>query len=94
MATINGARALGIDQVTGSLEIGKSADFIAIKLDELETLPVYHPDSQIVYAASRQQVTDVFVAGKQLLRQRELLTLDEEKLKATAMQWRDKIRQL
>ena len=92
MATINGAKALGIDKVTGSLTIGKSADFIAIKLDELETLPIYYPESQIVYAASRHQVTDVFVAGKQLLRNRELLTLDEEKLKATAMAWRDKIR--
>jgi 5-methylthioadenosine/S-adenosylhomocysteine deaminase len=92
MATLNGARALGIDKVTGSLAIGKSADFIAIKLDELETLPIYYPESQIVYAASRSQVTDVFVAGKQLLRNRELLTLDEEKLKAVAGMWRDRIR--
>jgi 5-methylthioadenosine/S-adenosylhomocysteine deaminase len=91
MATLNGARALGIDKVTGSLKIGKSADFIAIKLDELETLPIYYPESQIVYAASRSQVSDVFVAGKQLLRKRELLTLDEEKLKAVAESWRKKI---
>jgi 5-methylthioadenosine/S-adenosylhomocysteine deaminase len=91
MATLNGAKALGIDKVTGSLKTGKSADFIAIKLDELETLPVYYPESQIVYAASRSQVTDLFVAGKQLLRKRELLTLDEDKLKAIANSWREKI---
>ncbi|MES2217691.1 MAG: TRZ/ATZ family hydrolase [Pseudomonadota bacterium] len=91
MATLNGAKALGIEKVTGSLSVGKSADFIAIKLDELETLPVYYPESQIVYSASRSQVTDVFVAGKQLLRKRELLTLDEEKLKANAQEWREKI---
>jgi 5-methylthioadenosine/S-adenosylhomocysteine deaminase len=91
MATINGAKALNIDKVTGSLTIGKSADFIAINLDEMETLPVYHPDSQIVYAASRHQVTDVWVKGKQLMKNRELLTLDEEKLKATAKNWQKKI---
>jgi 5-methylthioadenosine/S-adenosylhomocysteine deaminase len=94
MATLNGAKALGIDTVTGSLTTGKSADFIAIKLDELETLPVYHPDSQIVYAASRHQVTDVFVAGRALLRNRELITLDEAKLKAIANKWREKIQKL
>ena len=75
MATINGAKALGLEQETGSLTVGKSADVIAIDLDHLETLPLYCPVSQIVYAASRQQVTDVWVAGKQLLKQRQLTTL-------------------
>ena len=93
MATINGAQALGIEKVTGSLTAGKSADFIAINLDELETLPVYHPASQIVYAASRHQVTDVWVAGKQLLKNRELQTLDEDRLKSVAKSWREKISQ-
>jgi 5-methylthioadenosine/S-adenosylhomocysteine deaminase len=91
MATLNGAKALNMDKVTGSLTKGKAADFIAINLDEIETLPIYHPESHIVYAASRNQVTDVFVAGKQLLKNRKLLTLDEEKLKATAERWRQKI---
>lgn len=92
MATINGARALGIDQVTGSLEAGKSADFIAIDFNEIETQPLYHPISQIVYAAGRNQVTDVWVAGKQLLKDRKLTTLDEKDLIARAQTWRKRIK--
>lgn len=91
MATLNGAKALGIDKLTGSITVGKSADFAVIQLDELETLPLYHPHSQIVYAASRNQVTDVWVKGKQLLKNRKLTTLDEEALKAKAKAWRAKI---
>lgn len=92
MATINGARALGIDHLTGSLTPGKAADFIAIQLDELETQPLYHPISQIVYAASRHQVTDVWVAGKQLLKNRQLQTLDEKELLNKAQIWRNRIK--
>jgi len=92
MATLNGAKALGIDDVTGSLKIGKAADFIAINLEAIETLPVYHPVSQIVYSASRSQVTDVWVAGKQLLKNRELTTLDEQDLIKKAKYWGEKIR--
>ncbi|MHB1948283.1 MAG: TRZ/ATZ family hydrolase [Gammaproteobacteria bacterium] len=91
MATLSGAKALGIDHITGSLVTGKAADFIAINLDEIETLPHYHPTSQIVYAASRNQVTDVWVAGKQLLKDRKLLTLDEQELKDKADYWAKKI---
>ncbi len=91
-ATLHGAKALGIDGVTGSLTIGKSADFVAINLDAIETLPVYHPISQIVYSAARSQVTDVWVCGKQLLKNRELLTLDEQELIAKAKHWGEKIK--
>lgn len=91
MATIRGAKALGIEHDTGSLTVGKSADFIAIKLDEIETMPLYHPVSQIVYSASRRQVTDVWVKGKQLLKERALLTLDEAEVKAKTNEWRDLI---
>lgn len=94
LATINGAKALGIDHITGSIEIGKAADFIAMNLDELETMPVYNPLSQVVYSSSRQQVTDVWVAGKQLMKNRQLTTLDEHELKAKANQWRGKIKSL
>ncbi len=92
MATINGAKALGIDKKTGSLTAGKSADFIAINLEEIETQPLYQPISQIVYSASRHQVTDVWVAGKQLMKNRQLLTLDEKELLAKAQNWRKKIK--
>lgn len=91
LATQNGAKALGIDHLTGSLVVGKAADFIAIHLDEIETLPLYHPVSQIVYSSSRQQVTDVWVAGKQLMKNRKLTTLDESELKAKARAWGEKI---
>lgn len=92
-ATLHGAKALGIDAITGSLVIGKSADMVAINLDAIETLPVYHPISQIIYSASRSQVTDVWVAGKQLLKNRELTTLNEHELMAKAKQWGEKIKQ-
>lgn len=92
MATLNSAKALGIDHLTGSLTIGKSADFIAIDLNQLETQPLYHPLSQIVYSAGRNQVTDVWVCGKQLLKNRMLTTLDEKELIAKAHYWSEKIR--
>jgi 5-methylthioadenosine/S-adenosylhomocysteine deaminase len=92
LATINGARALGIEKLVGTLEIGKAADFIAITLDEIETLPLYHPTSQLIYAAGRDQVTDVWVNGKQLLKNRQLLTLDEGALKDKARYWQQKIK--
>lgn len=92
MATINGAKALGIDHITGSLTPGKAADFIAIDLEQIETQPLYNPISQIVYAASRNQITDVWVAGKQLLKNRDLLTLNEKELINKAQTWRKKIK--
>lgn len=92
MATINGAKALGIDHYTGSLKPGKAADIIAINLDDVSTQPVYHPISQVVYAASRQQVSDVWVAGKRVLKNRELTTLDQKELIAKAQSWRNKIK--
>ena len=91
MATLNGARALGIADQTGSLEVGKSADMIAVSLDSIETLPMYNPVSQLVYSCSRNNVTDVWVAGKQLLHNRKLTTLDEAGLIAKAKNWQDKI---
>lgn len=92
MATIHGAKALGIDHLTGSLEPGKAADFIAIDLEQIETQPLYHPLSQVVYAASRNQVTDVWIAGKHLLKDRKLTTLDEKELLIKAKTWRKKIK--
>ncbi len=81
MATINGAKALGIDDITGSLEVGKSADIIAVNFDTIETIPVYDPISHLVYCSSREHVTDVWIAGKQRLTDRILNTIDEKKLK-------------
>jgi len=91
MATINGAKALGLDTCCGSLSIGKAADVIAIDLAHLETQPLYCPVSQIVYAASRQQVTDVWVAGKRLLKQRQLTTINIDDLKAKITEWQHRL---
>ena len=91
MATRGGAKALGFGQEIGSIEIGKAADVIAVDLDRFETLPVYHPVSQLVYAACREQVTDVWVNGKQLLKDRVLTTIDEQDLRSTIEGWRKKI---
>jgi len=91
MATINGAKALGLDACCGSLSVGKAADVIAIDLNYLETQPLYCPVSQIVYAASRQQVTDVWVAGKQLLKQRQLTTINVDDLKAKIAVWQRRL---
>jgi 5-methylthioadenosine/S-adenosylhomocysteine deaminase len=91
MATINGAKALGLEQETGSLSIGKSADIIAIDLDDLEMQPLYNPVSQIVYAASRQQITDVWVAGKRLLKQRQLTTVNLPALRKKILGWQEKL---
>jgi 5-methylthioadenosine/S-adenosylhomocysteine deaminase len=88
LATLNGARALGMERKIGSLQPGKAADMIAIDLDGIETLPMFDPLVQLVYASSRHQVTDVWVAGKQLMKDRQLLTLDEMALKEKARLWR------
>jgi len=92
LATINGAKTLGLDHLIGSLHPGKEADFIAINLEQIETQPLYHPISQVVYAASRNQVSDVWVKGKKLLKNRELTTLNEKELLNKAQYWRQKIR--
>lgn len=92
MATLGGAKALGLDSEIGSLLAGKSADCIAVDLNAAATQPVYNVFSQLVYAASRDQVSDVFVAGRALLRNRQLTTLDESAAIARAGEWQRKIR--
>jgi len=93
MATINAAKALGIDKQTGSLEVGKAADLIAIDLSSLESQPLYDPLSQLVYATSRDQVRHLWVAGQQLLKERQLTTLDEVEIVKKTQQWQAKISQ-
>jgi 5-methylthioadenosine/S-adenosylhomocysteine deaminase len=91
MATLNGASALGLGDQTGSLVKGKWADVAAINLDTLETRPLYDPVSQLVYASSREQVSDVWVAGRHLLKQRHLTTLDGAEILARAQTWQQRI---
>lgn len=91
MATLNGAKALGLDTEIGSLEIGKSADITAIRLDAIETQPLFDPISDLVYAASRQQVSDVWVRGQRLLQDRNLTTLDIRAISEKAALWRGRL---
>ncbi len=91
MATLNGAKALGLEEYIGSLEIGKAADITAIDLGELAMQPVYNPASQLVYTHSGQAVTHVWVEGKCLLKNRELQTLNEREILGKANWWRKQI---
>jgi len=91
MATINGAKALGLDHLTGSLKKGKLADITAINLDTIETQPVFEPISSIVYSTSREQISDVWVQGKHLLNNRKLTTIDEKQIRENARTWGKKL---
>ena len=93
-ATFAGARAMGLDQYIGSLEVGKQADIIAIDLSQVETLPLYDVVSQLVYAGSRQLVSDVWIAGQIKLNNRQLVDIDIDKVKATARQWQTTIQSI
>ena len=87
MATLNGARALGWEERIGSIEPGKWGDLCAVRLDAIETQPVYHVTSQLVYAASRRQVCDVWVAGVRRLAQGEVPGMDLQALRDNARRW-------
>ena len=91
MATLNGARALGLEDHTGSLELGKFADMVAFDLTRLAQQPIYDPVSQLIYSGGRECVKHLWVGGKQLLQDRQLLRMDEQRVIATAQEWGRKI---
>ena len=91
MLTINGACALGMEEEIGSIEPGKQADLCAIDLDHPATQPLHHVVSQIIYAASRSQVSDVWVAGRRLLNSGSLATIDEAGVTKAAARWQRKL---
>jgi 5-methylthioadenosine/S-adenosylhomocysteine deaminase len=92
MATLGGAKALKLEHKIGSLEIGKEADMVAVNLNHLFTTPCFDPFSQIVYAASRTQVTDVWIAGKRLLKNSELTHIQLTDLIEEARPWIEQAR--
>lgn len=92
MATINGARALGMADQIGSIEVGKKADLIALDLNCLNTQPLYDPVAQIVYAASSRQVSHVWIDGVAQLSEFEFCHLDSDELIAKAAMWAQKIK--
>ncbi len=91
MATINGAKSLGLEEITGSLETGKAADCIAVDLDALHSQPCYDVVSNIVYSAASNQVSDVWVAGRAQLHDGDLQHFDTRKLIEMATRWSQQI---
>jgi 5-methylthioadenosine/S-adenosylhomocysteine deaminase len=90
-ATLNGAKAIGQEATIGSIEVGKQADFAAVRLSELETQPLFHVVSQLVYATVRHQVSDVWIAGKRKLAARELVGMDTTAILERTRAWRERI---
>jgi 5-methylthioadenosine/S-adenosylhomocysteine deaminase len=91
IATMGGAKAIGMDDIIGSITPGKQADLVLVDVDALETQPMYHAISQLVYAAGRHQVSDVWIAGKRKLADGELVDMDSVAIRARARQWRQRI---
>lgn len=91
MATINAATALGIGDQTGSLEVGKAADLIAISCEEVSMTPIFDHHSHLVYATDRHCVSDVWVAGQTLLQDGELTTLDLQQIRHESRDWAQRL---
>ena len=92
MATITGARALKLDSMIGSLEKGKRADLITIRLDAPHAVPMYNVYSQLVYALKASDVADVMVNGREIVRDRKMLTVDQAAVMAKAAEYQERIR--
>ncbi|RDY65521.1 TRZ/ATZ family hydrolase [Lysobacter soli] len=90
-ATLGGARALGFEAKIGSIEPGKQADVVCVDLGQIETQPLHHVVSQLIYATGRHHVSDVWIAGRAKLRERMLVDMDAAALVANARQWRERI---
>ena len=91
MATLDAARALRRDHEIGSIEPGKLADLTCIDLLRCNSQPVYDPVSQLVYATRADQVSDVWVGGRQLLDQGELTTINRESIFRRSREWQQRI---
>jgi len=92
MATIDGARAMGMEKEIGSLEAGKRADLIVVSMASARQTPMYDPVSHIVYVTRGDDVRTTIVNGKVLMRDRRVLTLDRRQVLAEASQFADKVR--
>jgi 5-methylthioadenosine/S-adenosylhomocysteine deaminase len=92
MATIGGARALGLEDRIGSLEPGKRADVIVVNMSSARQTPMYDPVSHLVYATKGDDVQAMVVNGKVLMRGRRVLTLDEPAVLAEARAIAERVR--
>ena len=91
LATINGARALGIERETGSIEVGKAADLVAIDLNSIAAQPLYNAFSQLIYTDSASRVSHTWVDGKLLVKDGQLVNADPSDLINRARVWQAKI---
>jgi len=91
MATLGGAKVLGLDKEIGSLEVGKKADVIVLDFNRPHLQPIYNITSHLVYSATGADVRDVIIDGQLVMQNRQLLTLDEEKILRKAKEWHKKI---
>jgi len=91
MATIRGARALGLEKEIGSLEEGKRADLITVRLDRANAVPLYDAVSQMVYALKAEDVRDVMIDGRMVVRDARILTLHAPQILEKAAEYRAKI---
>jgi len=91
MATLGGARALGLEQSLGSIEAGKLADLTCVDLGTLNSQPVYDVISQLVYTVRADQVADVWIAGRHQLENGQFAQIDVESVVARGNEWRDRI---
>jgi len=92
MVTINGAKALGMEEKIGSIEVNKLADLCAVSIDELDARPLYSPVSSLIYTNSGARVKHVWVNGKQLLSDGQLTTLHDGELRDKAASWASRIK--
>jgi 5-methylthioadenosine/S-adenosylhomocysteine deaminase len=93
MATLNGAVALGLERRIGSIVRGKEADLVAVNLSTLPMSPCFDPVSHLVYCASRQDVSDVWIGGRRVLQSGHLTTLDEHELLSRALRWQERLKE-
>ncbi len=91
MATINNARALGMEAEIGSLEVGKQADIAAIDIEAINNIPLYNPTSQLIYSSQSSQISHLWCAGQLLLENGELKTIDTVLLRSKCLNWQQKI---
>ncbi len=91
LATINSARALGIDAETGSIEVGKAADLVAINLAKIASQPLYNALSQLIYTDSARHISHTWVDGKLLVEEGQLVGIDQNELISKAQNWQTKI---
>ena len=91
MITLNGARFLGLEQNIGSIEKGKEADLTAIDLSSIIHQPIYNPVSQLIYNCTANDITNVWIKGKQLLKNRQLCLFEAGDLDKNVENWKTRI---